>query len=550
MRKFWLKSLAFSLGLLAPAAYAGEPSSPTAAVSLDRPIAVTTANAKTAAVTVPAPAPVVQMQRPVAVGAAGQPGPLPIVDRQVRQSDFETPNTSAQPTYRGQMPDAIIAKPLPVGPGPMNPNVALHTWRPADEPASPEVAPAPTKVTTTPTLTTTPVLSGIPDDCNSSFLSRCLHPFLGDDCSCPSAACPCVDCGADCGGRCLGGRIYGSAEYLLWWYKGQAVPPLVTSGTLSQTTPGALGSPGTTVLFGGRDMENGSHSGGRFFLGYWLCDDHALGLEGGYFFTGPGVTNFSATSGGTPILTRPFINAATGAETTELVAGPGVLAGTVSVQTRSSLWGAEANLRSNVYSGCYNTLDLLAGFRTIGLDEDVIIQERLNVLTGTGGAFNIVDHFQTRNRFYGGQIGADWVHTCGRWDFDLKTKLGIGETQQMVRISGSDVITDPVNGVRTFNGGLLAQPSNIGNFTRNRFAFAPEVGFTVGYHVTEHFRLFAGYNFLYLSSVVRPAEQIDRTVNVNQIAPPIAGGPARPAFTFHSSDFWAQGVTAGIEYRW
>ena len=64
--------------------------------------------------------------------------------------------------------------------------------------------------------------------------------------------------------------------------------------------------------------KNGSHSGGRFFLGYWFCDDHALGLEGGYFFTGPGVTNFSATSGGTPILTRPFINAATGAETTEL----------------------------------------------------------------------------------------------------------------------------------------------------------------------------------------------------------------------------------------
>lgn len=541
MPKFWLKSLAFSLSLLAPAAYAGEPSSQTAAVSLDRPIALTTANSGTAAATVTPPAPVVQIQRPVAVGAAGQPGPLPIVDRQVRPSGFDDTSTST-PIYRGQSPESIIAKPLPVGPAPMNPNVALHTWRPADDPASPEVAPAPSKVTTTPTL------SGLPDDCNGSFLSRCLHPFLGDDCGCSS-----VDCGGgilDCGSHCGGSRIYGSAEYLLWWFKGQSVPPLVTSGTLSQTTPGALGSPGTTVLFGGRDMENGSHSGGRFYLGYWLCDDHALGLEGGYFFTGPAVTNFSATSGGTPILTRPFINAATGAETTELVAGPGVLAGTVSVQTRSSLWGAEANLRTNLLSGCYNTVDLIGGFRTIGLDEDLIVQEHLNVLTGTGGAFNIVDHFQTRNRFYGGQIGVDWVHTCGRWDFDLKTKLGIGETQQMVNISGSDVITDPVNGVRTFNGGLLAQPSNIGSYTRNRFAFAPEVGFTVGYHVTEHFRLFAGYNFLYLSSVVRPAEQIDRTVNVNQIAPPIAGGPARPAFTFHSTDFWAQGVTAGIEYRW
>jgi hypothetical protein len=214
------------------------------------------------------------------------------------------------------------------------------------------------------------------------------------------------------------------------------------------------------------------------------------------------------------------------------------------------MWGAETNLRSNVWCGCHSSLDVLAGFRTLGLDEDLIIHENLTVLVAPGGTFDLVDHFRTQNRFYGGQVGAEWQCRVRRWDLGIKTKLAIGSTQQLVTISGIDKVSDPVNGTRTFNSGLLALPSNIGNYSRDRFTFVPEVGFTVGYHLTEHLRCFAGYNFLYWSSVVRPGPQIDRTINVNQIAPPIPGGPARPAFSFNGSDFWAQGVNVGLEYKW
>jgi hypothetical protein len=372
-----------------------------------------------------------------------------------------------------------------------------------------------------------------------------------DECNGSAAG---IDYGADCcgcgRGLCPGDKWYVSAEYLLWWFKGQAVPPLVTSGSLGDPIPGALTSPGTTILFGGRNMENGSHSGGRFMAGWWFCDDHLIGIEGGYFFAAPGVTNFAASSNGTPILTRPFIDAATGTETTELVAGPNVLAGTVRVQTRSSLWGAEANLRSTVCCGCSSHLDVIAGFRTLGLDEDLIVSENLTVLAPGGGGFAIADHFRTQNRFYGGQVGADWQWRHGRWDLDLKTKLGLGTTQQIVNISGFDTITDPVNGTRTFNSGLLALQSNSGNFTRDRFSFVSDTGLTVGYHLTERLRCYAGYNFLYWSSVARPGPQIDRTVNINNIAPPTAGGPNRPAFSFNGTDFWAQGLTVGLEYKW
>jgi hypothetical protein len=524
MRNYWWKSLALSLGLLAPGVHAADPASPAA---LDRPVA-TASTTPGVALERPVPA---TLGRPVAgiTSPTWQPAPLPILDAQVRPTAFE----GTFKLLRGQSGDAGIGQPLPVGPPAMNPNVALHSWRKSGDDSAPETAPPPTKITP------------VPNDA-SAFLSHMTHAGTDIGDACPSCGVNCCDNGCVCPGN----RWYASAEYLLWWFKGQPVPPLVTSGALGDPIPGALGNPGTTVLFGGRDLGNGAHSGGRFMLGYWFFDDHCLGLDGGYFFVSPRATNFSATSSGTPILARPFIDAATGRETVELVAGPNVLAGTISVQTRSSMWGAEGNLRSTICCGCDWFVDLLAGFRTMGLDEDLIVHEQLQVLRAPGGAFDVVDHFQAKNRFYGGQIGAEWQCRKGRWDLDIKSKLAIGGTQQMVTISGADQITDAAGGVRSFNGGLFAQQSNIGTYTRSRFTFVSDVGFTVGYQCTEHLRCFTGYNFIYWSSVARPAAQIDRTVNANQIAPPVPGGPARPAFTFNGSDFWAQGLNVGLEYKW
>ncbi len=61
-----------------------------------------------------------------------------------------------------------------------------------------------------------------------------------------------------------------------------------------------------------------------------------------------------------------------------------------------------------------------------------------------------------------------------------------------------------------------------------------------------------GYDFLYWSSVARPGDQIDRTVNSTQIAPRTGPftGPARPAFEFKNTDYWAHGVNFGVEFRY
>jgi hypothetical protein len=111
------------------------------------------------------------------------------------------------------------------------------------------------------------------------------------------------------------------------------------------------------------------------------------------------------------------------------------------------------------------------------------------------------------------------------------------------------------NGVnQNFVGGLLAERSNIGSFHRDRFSVVPEVDLKVGYQLTDHVKVFAGYDFLYWSSVVRPGQQIDRTIdetlipNFNSGATP--AGQNRPMVLFRESDFWAQGLTLGLEFRY
>jgi hypothetical protein len=420
---------------------------------------------------------------------------------------------------------------MPVGPPPEGePAAVLNGWRraPVEPPSGPPDVPPP---------------SPEPVTAFRSWFDRGV-------CDCDPPTAPPCDAGVCCDG-CLGNRWYGSAEYLLWWVKGSPLPPLVTAGSAGDPNPGALGLPGTVVLFGDRDVGSGARSGGRFTLGYWFGDRHLLGLEGSFFFLGSHTTSFSDTSFGSPMLFRPFIDATTGRETTEFVAVPGMIGGTITASLRSSLWGYETNFRGNAVCCPCCQLDWIAGFRALGLDEDLQIREQLSVLQANrGGAFDLRDQFTAHNRFYGGQLGAVAKFQRGNWTLDLTSKVALGSTTQMVDVFGSTVIADPVNGTTTSSGGLLAQNTNGGRHTRDTFTVVPEVGLSIGYQWTERLRCYVGYNFLYWSEVARPGNQIDRVVNPNLLAPPLPGGPARPAFAFHGSDFWAQGINFGIEYRY
>jgi hypothetical protein len=356
------------------------------------------------------------------------------------------------------------------------------------------------------------------------------------------------------------GRFWLSADYLLWWIKDGHVPPLVTTSPAS--SGGILTNAGTVTLFGPDSSINGPvNSGGQFTAGCWFNEERTLGLEAGYFFLGSRGRNFAASGTGdpgTPTLARPFFNANTGMEDAEIVAAPGIAAGQVTVNTSSRLQGAQANALCNLCCGCGYRIDLLTGFRYLGLNEGVGVTEDITVLpTGPlpgGTQFHVNDGFATSNRFYGGQVGARGEVDFGRLFANFTGLVALGSSQEIVDITGSTRITTAAGAVTTANGGLLALPTNIGHYGHTRFGVVPTGSLNLGYRVTDHLRASVGYTFLYWSNVARPGDQIDRVVNPVALPTSMgaggASGPARPSFLLRDTDFWAQGVSFGLEFRY
>ena len=100
---------------------------------------------------------------------------------------------------------------------------------------------------------------------------------------------------------------------------------------------------------------------------------------------------------------------------------------------------------------------------------------------------------------------------------------------------------------------MYTQQSNIGHSSRDVFTAVPEIGINVIVDLSANVRVGIGYNFTYISSVVRPGDQMDPKINRNQV--PIdpgfgtPGGPDRPSFDMKSTDFWAQGLNLSVEFR-
>jgi hypothetical protein len=359
-----------------------------------------------------------------------------------------------------------------------------------------------------------------------------------------------------------------NAEYLLWWTKTGPQPgPLVTTG--STTTFGALGSPDTHVLFGGSGWDYDAFSGGRFGAGFWFDRGCSYGLEASGFLLETRPIRFEARSdaSGAPVLARPVVNAlfTPGLETVELISAPNVATGAVSVSSTSNLWGWEIDFTDRFYDDHTLHVDLLVGFRYLHLDEDIDIAQASNLLPGGIAGFAgssvappssvaIFDHFDAVNRFYGLELGARTEYKKDHVFVNLLTKVALGSTNESVHIAGASVSPATSGGVTAVPGGLLALASNSGHHTHDDFAVVPELGFNIGYQITPLLRAYIGYTLLYWSDVVRPGAQMSRTVNPALIPTSTVfgtpGGPLQPAFVLDRTDFWAQGINFGLEFRY
>ncbi len=358
----------------------------------------------------------------------------------------------------------------------------------------------------------------------------------------------CCDTGSACGPT-----FWGDAQYLLWWSKRGPNPnPLVTTSS-RPTIPGAggIGVPGTTVLFGAHTLDYPAQSGGRLTFGAWLDCNNTVGVEWSGFLLERAVVHFQAASGpdGNPFLAFP-ITLPDGAAVGVTVAAPGAVrlpprVGAIIIGSTSQLWGTEANVVFNLTQNCSSSADLLVGFRYADLLEKLEI-DGFSVATATGTTTAGSDIFQTRNQFYGGQIGARFLYRMSAFSLESAVKVAMGPSHETVNIEGN-IATTTAAGVRTaFPGSLYAEPSNIGHTTQDRFTVIPEVQLNLGYNITQHVRAFVGYNFLYWNDIARPGDQINPVINTTQrLGGPLIG-PAEPTPVFNHTDFWVQGVNFGL----
>lgn len=363
-----------------------------------------------------------------------------------------------------------------------------------------------------------------------------------------------------------------SAEYLMWWQDGMNLPPLVSDGRLSNRAPLENGS----VLYGDEEVLDGNMNGYRFDFGFWLDNCHTWGIGAGFFGLDREFDRFSA-GGGADRVVRPILTVLPND------AFPGALGdleeavalvndrdrdhtGTIHVTADSQLSGWDLYVRhfTKGNSGCTcggpcscptqwcSRSEHRFGFRQVQLDEGLGINSNI-VIDQTPNpslSFALNESFRTRNQFNGIDVG--WFHTrsIDYWNFDIGLRIAAGNTNQRVRINGSTVI----NGTQpAVSGGLLALNSNIGTYERDEFSVIPELNMRLGYQLTDQLRATFGYTFLYWSNVVRPGDQIERIIDQDQVPNSNAPTPTDrvfPRFAFDNTDYWAQGLSFGLDYRW
>lgn len=385
-------------------------------------------------------------------------------------------------------------------------------------------------------------------------------------------------------------------EYLGWTLKNSPVPlPLITSASFSDPIPGAIGQPGTKVLLGNKSVDMGWRNGFQLSAGITLNEVPSISIENSYFLL-PKITKKSPlnTTGepGAPNFAVPIfdvtgfwgLNGVPG-ETIYILPGPLFgdpgFEGHFKLKISSLFQGAELNscIRLGRWAG-FN-VEGLGGFRWLQLKEKLTFGAHTRTVPNfpfPAGFYNFKDRFKTSNNFFGGQLGIRAHYNNCNWLLESTMKVSLGVLNRRVDIHGvgetlgGNLFFATEGPAQNLIGGIFAQPTNIGKHTKNTFTAIFETGLRAGYQITNCLEIYLGYNFLLISHVARPGDQMNRKINptltgladvsratVGTGSGPIhfgvpgaaeaPSGPKEPDFHSKTRLFWAQGLVAGMMLR-
>lgn len=348
--------------------------------------------------------------------------------------------------------------------------------------------------------------------------------------------------------------IWISADYLFAWMQGGSLPPLVTTSPAGtpRTSAGIIGQSGTTVLIQGTVNES-MRSGFRIEGGG--CLDHGLGfgVEAGVSMIGSQAAGLSASSDGSTILARPFINALNARPDAVLLAFPGDAAGDVTVRAYSgNFYEAHLTFSEAVCTGGGAHIEALLGYRFYCYDESLQSTQTLRPLGADGLAVVTRDRFSAKNEFHGLDFGVRSRLGGDNLSLDLLAKVAVGQLWRRFDVKGvqEQVIAGQPSVIT--QGGIYALSSNIGAQVRNDWAAMPELGATLSYRLNPNMLFRAGYSLMFLGGIARATDTLDTTINPNLFPPatPPVVGPSAPAPLVAREDIWIQALSLGLEFTY
>jgi len=202
---------------------------------------------------------------------------------------------------------------------------------------------------------------------------------------------------------------------------------------------------------------------------------------------------------------------------------------TATVKYNSTINSAEANVFRTWHgwrdaSQSWLTLDWLAGFRYVGVEEEASITADCCVVDDT--KVLVPYSVRTRNNMFGGQVGSRARWTWDRWALEGWAKAGIlGNAEKQIQ--------DPLIDYTGFQqrGALSATGTDVG--------FIGDLNLSVIYRLTEVWGIRAGYNTVWIGGLALAPNQFDFT------------NTAASGTGLNSGDgIFLNGANLGLEARW
>lgn len=328
-------------------------------------------------------------------------------------------------------------------------------------------------------------------------------------------------------------QLSARVEAATFWPSSQKLPALVRTAE--------IGTPGSTDLFGGTQNLDQSVQGLRGEFGYRFGFSHCNTLQFRFFDAGAQSLTFDSPRTSATSIVRPYQDGSQNPIVQDALSikEPGISNGSVLAHAYSDVQGGEILFKRLWLKSCDASTEWLVGYQNTRLTDSIDVHST-TIPTGSTNLLELRDQFRAVNQFNGATFGLSRIAYSPRWSLGSMFKLGMGDLQRDVTISGFQKVG---NAPATTNGLLARSPAN-GFYSTNTFVFSPEVNVTLGYRLTQNLEATVGYTYLGIPKVARAGEQIDTVSDLD------SANPTRPRFTLQESNFSLHSLNYGLQYRY